>query len=107
MTVRASCSLTNMKNFLKFKTRQNSADLRKFGEEYYMREAKLWRPFRLFGLFATFAAMIFTLSAVVSDHWLEGKGQSRHFRFYVLLLSLLLLLLLLLLLSFSKWHCLF
>ena len=64
-----------MKNFLKFKTRQNSSDLRKFGEEFYLREAKLWRPFRLFGLFATVAAMTFILSAILSAHWLDGKGE--------------------------------
>ena len=64
-----------MKNFLKFKTRQNSSDLRKFGEEYYLREAKLWRPFRLFGILATFAAMAFTLSAILNAHWLDGKGE--------------------------------
>lgn len=65
-----------MKNFLKFKTRQNSADLRKFGEEYYLREAKLWRPFRLFGVFATVSAMAFILAAILSSHWIAGKGKS-------------------------------
>ncbi|KAH9513528.1 hypothetical protein Btru_033277 [Bulinus truncatus] len=63
-----------MKNFLKFKTRQNSSDLRKFGEEYYMREAKLWRPFRLFGVFATSTAMIFILSSLASSRWIHGSG---------------------------------
>ncbi|KAK3803630.1 hypothetical protein RRG08_023346 [Elysia crispata] len=62
-----------MKNFLKFKTRQNSSDLRKFGEEYYLREARLWRPFRLFGLFATICAMILILWAIGSTDWINGK----------------------------------
>ncbi|BFZ23941.1 hypothetical protein BsWGS_26980 [Bradybaena similaris] len=66
--------MTSMKNFLKFKTRQNSSDVRKFGEEYYMREAKLWRPFRLFGVFAHVTAMIFILSALGSSNWINGKG---------------------------------
>ncbi|GFS14955.1 endoglucanase [Elysia marginata] len=67
--------MTSMKNFLKFKTRQNSSDLRKFGEEYYLREARLWRPFRLFGLFATISAMIFILWAIGSSEWIYGKGR--------------------------------
>ncbi|XP_041377378.1 uncharacterized protein LOC121389795 [Gigantopelta aegis] len=65
-----------MKNFLKFKTGQNSSDLRKFGEDYYLREAKLWRPFRLFGVFATISAMAFILTAIMNAHWLAGKGFS-------------------------------
>lgn len=64
-----------MKNFLKFKTRQNSTEQRKFGEEHYLKEAKLWRPFRLFGVFAHLSAMIFFLSALVSSDWMHGKGK--------------------------------
>ena len=72
-----------MKNFLKFKTGQGSLETRKFGEEYYLNEAKLWKPFRLFGLFATLAAIIFAVSAIFSSHWLDGKGRFPSCVFYL------------------------
>lgn len=50
-------------------------DLRKFGEEYYLREARIWRPFRMFGLFAMVAAMLFSIAAVVNHHWVDGLGK--------------------------------
>lgn len=65
--------LMNMKNFLKFKT--GSRDFRKFGEEYYLREAKLWRPFRLCGLAAITIALPLTLTAILNDTWIYGKGK--------------------------------
>ncbi|KAK3592582.1 hypothetical protein CHS0354_018850 [Potamilus streckersoni] len=66
--------VSKMKNFLKFKTEEKSHDLRKYGEEYYLREAKLWRPFRLFGVFSTVAALSFALASVLEEDWLHGKG---------------------------------
>ena len=67
--------MTTMKNFLKFKTRQNSSDQRKFGEEFYLREAKLWRPFRLFGIFSTLSAMTLTVTAILNGQWIYGDGE--------------------------------
>ncbi|XP_021366548.1 uncharacterized protein LOC110458904 [Mizuhopecten yessoensis] len=62
----------DMKNFLKFKTGENR-DLRKFGEEYYLREAKLWRPFRIGGLAAIAIALPLTLTAILNDTWIYGE----------------------------------
>ena len=68
--------VSKMKNFLKFKTGENKHDMRKFGEEFYMREAKLWRPFRWFGIVSTLAAMALMLAAVLSEDWIHGTSKS-------------------------------
>ncbi|XP_069111557.1 transmembrane protein 47-like [Argopecten irradians] len=62
----------DMKNFLKFKTGENR-DLRKFGEEYYLREAKLWRPFRIAGLVAIALALPLTVTAILNNTWIYGE----------------------------------
>ncbi|KAL5014430.1 hypothetical protein ScPMuIL_008700 [Solemya velum] len=67
--------VTKMKNFLRFKTGDKNPDLRKFGEEYYLREAKLWRPFRLFGIFSTVLSLAFTMAAIFNDDWIELHGH--------------------------------
>ncbi|CAG2247973.1 unnamed protein product [Mytilus edulis] len=63
-----------MKNFLKFKTGENSPDLRKFGEEYYLREAKLWRPFRIGGIASIGLALPFSMGSIFNAYWLYGEG---------------------------------
>lgn len=64
-----------MKNFLKFKTQEPITDPRKFGEEFYLREARLWRPFRLFGVCATLAALLFICTGITNGRWVVIKGQ--------------------------------
>lgn len=64
-----------MKNFLKFKTGENSPDLRKFGEEYYLREAKLWRPFRIGGIASIGLALPFSMGSIFNAYWLYGEGN--------------------------------
>lgn len=66
--------VSKMKNFLKFKTGESSHDMRKFGEEFYLREARLWRPFRWAGMVSTIVALILTMVAIFHDNWLCGKG---------------------------------
>lgn len=61
-----------MKNFLKFKDR--SPDLRKFGEEFYLREAKLWRPFRICGVISIALAMPLMIIAILDHNWIKGEG---------------------------------
>lgn len=66
--------VTAMKNFLKFKTGE-SPDVRKFGEEYYLREAKIWRPFRIGGVFSIAIALPLALASILHDNWLYGDGK--------------------------------
>ena len=40
-----------------------------------MREAKLWRPFRWFGIVSTLAAMALMLAAVLSEDWIHGTSK--------------------------------
>ena len=61
--------VTKMKNFLKFKTGDVQHDMRKFGEEYYLREARLWRPFRWGGILSTVMALILDMVAILDGHW--------------------------------------
>ncbi|XP_061163624.1 endoglucanase 4-like [Saccostrea echinata] len=65
--------VTAMKNFLKFKTGE-SPDVRKFGEEYYLREAKIWRPFRICGVFSIAIALPLVLASILNDNWVYGEG---------------------------------
>uniref|UniRef100_K1QJR7 Endoglucanase n=1 Tax=Magallana gigas TaxID=29159 RepID=K1QJR7_MAGGI len=65
--------VTAMKNFLKFKTGE-SPDVRKFGEEYYLREAKIWRPFRIGGVFSIAIALPLALASILHDNWMYGDG---------------------------------
>lgn len=58
-----------MKNFLKFKTGDVQHDMRKFGEEYYLREARLWRPFRWGGVLSTVLALVLQVVAILDTHW--------------------------------------
>ncbi|CAI9728508.1 endoglucanase 4-like isoform X2 [Octopus vulgaris] len=64
-----------MKNFLKFKTQEPTTDPRKFGEEFYLREARLWRPFRLFGVCATVAALLFISTGIANGRWVVIRGH--------------------------------
>lgn len=66
--------VTAMKNFLKFKTGE-SPDVRKFGEEYYLREAKIWRPFRIGGVFSIAIALPLALASILHDNWMHGDGK--------------------------------
>lgn len=66
--------VTAMKNFLKFKTGE-SPDVRKFGEEYYLREAKIWRPFRIGGVFSIAIALPLALASILHDNWMYGDGK--------------------------------
>ena len=67
--------VSKMKNFLKFKTGENKHDMRKFGEEFYLREAKLWRPFRWFGILSTLLAMALMIAAIISEDWMHGASK--------------------------------
>ncbi|KAK3105244.1 hypothetical protein FSP39_020667 [Pinctada imbricata] len=62
-----------MKNFLKFKTGE-SPDLRKFGEEYYLREAKIWRPFRIGGIFSIVISLTLAMTSIFNEYWVYHDG---------------------------------
>lgn len=64
-----------MKNFLKFKTGEKSSEFRKFGEEYYLREAKLWRPFRIGGIVSIGLSLPFAIGSIFNDYWTYGEGN--------------------------------
>jgi len=68
--------VTKMKNFLKFKTGEGGVDMRKFGEEFYLREARLWRPFRWAGMFSTALALVLVIASVFNKYWLAGTGEA-------------------------------
>lgn len=68
--------VSKMKNFLKFKTGENKHDMRKFGEEFYLREAKLWRPFRWFGILSTLTAMALMVAAILNEDWIHSTSKS-------------------------------
>ena len=43
---------------------------RKMSEARLWTEMKMWRPFRLFGLFAAFMGLCFTVVVIFNQHWL-------------------------------------
>lgn len=69
--------VTKMKNFLKFKTGETQMDARKFGEEYYLREARIWRPFRWAGMMSTILALVLTVASIFNQYWLHITWKSR------------------------------
>ena len=81
--------MSKMKNFLKFKTGGAGHDMRKFGEEFYLREARLWRPFRWAGMLSTILAMVLTMASIFNENWIYGKGAYLlHLRSLVLFIIL-------------------
>ena len=55
-------------------SRSNSQD-RKLSESYYIRELKIWSPFRMFGLAASFFGLSLTVVAICNKYWILGKGE--------------------------------
>ena len=65
----------NMKAFLKFKTGENQHDMRRFGEEFYLREATIWRPFRWAGIVSTLMSLILTTASILNENWVHITGE--------------------------------
>ena len=60
---------------LKPQTARDTAYQRRLSEAYIRRELKTWRPFRLFGVFASFMGLSFTVISICNKNWLVGKGR--------------------------------
>ncbi|XP_052285350.1 uncharacterized protein LOC127881489 [Dreissena polymorpha] len=66
--------VSKMKSFLKFKTSDSGHDARKFGEEFYLREARIWRPFRWVGMLSTILALVLSVASIFNKYWLHGTA---------------------------------
>ena len=54
---------------------------RRLSEARIKKEMKMWRPFRICGLFVALIALIFTIVVLVNDYWIGKENSKRMARF--------------------------